>query len=618
MCGIIGIWAKNKSGEEGLDLLESSLNSIKHRGPDFQSFKLYPKVGLGHTRLSILDLNPRSNQPFTSKDNRYSLVFNGEIYNYKTLKNELNFTQFETDSDTEVLFHLLIEKGEEALNLLDGFFAFAFYDSQEDTLLVARDSMGIKPLYYYEDDKQFIVASEMHSFFDFEINKELSNNGLNSFFGFTYIPAPYSALSHVNKLLPGYYMRIDTKGRSIVNFKNSVQSKGTISFDEAKTELRRLLEQSVSNRMIADVPLGSFLSGGLDSSIIAALAIKNNPNLKTFSIGFDAAYFDETNYANEVAQKIGSQHTVYHLTQKDFKENFNDFLDAIDEPFADSSAFAMYLLSKNTSQEVKVVLSGDGADELFGGYRKHQAEFSVRNMSSLKRRGIKFVANALKSYRSSRADRFGDINRRIQKMSSGMMMSPKDRYLFWCQFISAVDRKKLLKANFENLDIPNDDIAWKEEDAVLLADQSLVLPNDMLKKVDLMSMAHGLEVRTPFLDVKVVEFANQLPMNYKINGKEGKYILREAFKDLLPESVLKRSKKGFEIPLKEWLNDEIGAILKGPFFSEEYLDKQNLFNHEAIAELSEEWESDQFGDRIYLVWSLIVFQHWWNRYYSSL
>lgn len=618
MCGIIGIWAKNNNGKAQIPLLEKALTTIEHRGPDHSACKLYSNCGFGHARLSVIDTDSRSNQPFCSPDERYTLVFNGEIYNFRELRAELEEegVVFKTESDTEVLFHLLINKGVEALDKLNGFFAFAFYDKAEETVLLARDRMGIKPLLIYEDRDKFVFASELHAFKAFETDWLLDDSALNDYFSLTYIPASKSILKKASKVEPGGYAIINNEGISFEKYYRLKEGKACLTHNEIKVNLRSVLEKSVASRMVSDVPLGCFLSGGLDSSIIAALAIKNNPKLKTFSIGFDHAYFNETSYANEVAKFIGSQHFVYKLTKADFKKNFTDFLNTIDEPFADSSAFAVYLLSLKVKEEVTVALSGDGADELFGGYRKHFAEFQTRNIGATKKAGVKLAAKVLKPFKSNRSDKFGELNRKISKFDKGLRLSPVERYWKWCQFIGEEDRKRLLSRQFQENQYPYDfpkSGEWEDLNSIFLADQTLVLPNDMLKKVDLMSMASALEVRTPFLDHNVVEFANFLPASYKVNSNGGKMILKETFADLLPESVLNRSKKGFEIPIKEWLGGEIEAIFTGSLFSKEYIESQGLFNHDFLMELRKDWGSAHFGDRIYLVWALIVFQHWWDR-----
>jgi len=619
LCGIIGIWSKNIQGLSQLDRMDEAVKSLHHRGPDGSGYKIYSNCAFGHTRLSILDIDERSNQPFCSEDGRYTLVFNGEIYNYQVLRNRLieEGIQFRTSSDTEVLFQLLIQKGEEALHLLDGFFAFAFYDALENDMLIGRDRLGIKPLIVYEDAKSLIFSSELASLYTFEIDKTLDQEALNAYFAFTYIPAPKTILKYARKLLPGSLIRIKNETLVERNYYKPSAQLSALTYEESKSKIRAGLTASVHNRLVSDVALGSFLSGGLDSSIIAALAIQNKPDLKTFSIGFDHPFFDESKYAIELAKHIGSQHFDFKLNQEDFSENFTSFLDTIDEPFADSSAFAMYMLSIKTKEHVTVALSGDGADELAGGYRKHFAEFQTRQFSTIKKIGLKIAASLGRSLPVSRSGKWGDLNRKLQKLARGLNHSPATRYWNWCQFIPSDDRQKLLGKSYLKLVNPFTHHKFDGLNEVLKADQEMVLPNDMLKKVDLMSMSQGLEVRTPFLAHDFVELMNSLPETYKLNKEGGKRILRDSFGDLLPRSILDRSKKGFEIPIKEWLNHELENLLNGPLFEKEYIQKQGLFETDYLDLIKAKWNDSDFGDRIYLVWALIVFQSWYSRYYPS-
>lgn len=616
MCGIIGIWSKNNLVEEHESQLQNALQAIKHRGPDNQNYKLYSNCYLGHARLSVIDTDERSNQPFYSKDNRYALVFNGEIYNFKKLRLELekDGAVFETDSDTEVLFFMLIKFGVNALEKLNGFFAFAFYDFEKNEVIIVRDRFGIKPLMVGCFNDVYLFGSELNSILEFNQKFNLNFEAINYYFGLTYIPAPFTLFNEVKKVMPGQYAVINSDGISFDFYYNQQGEIKEENYDQAKKKLYDTLDKSVERRLVSDVPLGCFLSGGVDSSIIAALAKKKKPNLKTFSIGFDHPYFNESDYAEEVAKHIGSDHTTYLLTKEDFKSNFADFLKAIDEPFADSSAFAVYLLSYHTRKNVTVALSGDGADELFGGYRKHMAEWHIQNTGGAKKALIQSASGVLNKFRINRSDKFGDFNRKLNKLSKGLKLSPKQRYWEWCNFIQSKDRKELLLQGFEETNFLYSNNELTDINDVLLADQKLVLPNDMLKKVDLMSMRHALEVRTPFLDHEVVELANSFPESYKVDGGNGKRILKEAFSDLLPESIFNRSKKGFEIPIKEWLNEEIETELNKAFFSKDYLKEQGIFKYDKIMELKTSWNDKQFGDRIYAVWALIVFQNWWNNH----
>jgi len=612
----LGIWAKNKVGEAQFDFIPKSLEKLKHRGPDNQNYKVHANVALGHARLSIIDLSSTANQPFSDETNRYHLVFNGEIYNYVLLKNQLQKEGviFKTESDTEVLINLLIKKGENALADLNGFFAFIFYDAVKKELLVARDRMGIKPLLYYVDENKLIFASELPAIIEFETNQEIDFQAVNEYFSYTYIPAPRTIFSSVKKLGQGEFLKVKNNEISLQKYYN-IEKKPlyTSPYESAKIKLNELLNKSVERRLIADVPVGCFLSGGLDSSIISMLAKNQKQDLHTFSIGFDHAYFNESNFAEKMANHIGTKHETIVFSKAEFQTNLNAFFDAIDEPFADSSAYAVFLLAQKTKEQVTVSLSGDGADELFGGYRKHLAEVKIRNMGGFKKSMIRGASKMLKVKKSSRSESLGDFNRRLQKLSDGMDLSPTDRYTNWCKWINDDDRKNILLDKNQKVELKTGENNITDLNDFLIRDQNFVLPNDMLKKVDLMSMAHALEVRVPFLDHELVEFANSLPANFKISGQITKKILRETFSNQLPEAIINRSKKGFEIPLEEWLSNEVKKNFSSEIFSKTYIEKQKIFNHEFIQEIIQEWNKGRIGERIYLVWALLVFQNWYHK-----
>jgi len=621
LCGIVGISIKNNESINELTKINDALKSLQHRGPDNQSSKICSNnLVLGQARLSILDLSSNANQPMTSEDDRYTLVFNGEIYNFVALKNELIKLGyiFKTESDTEVLLNILVEYNEKGIEKLNGFFAFAFYDNKTDILLLARDSFGIKPLHFYQDNNQFIFASEIRPFFTFNIDKTLNNKALDLLFTLTYIPAPISILKQVNKAKPGcYYVFKNNELAEFQYYKPTAKNQLKLSYLDAQKELKLKLNQAVELRMVSDVPLGSFLSGGVDSSIISALAKDYKSDLKTFSVGFDHPFFDESKYADDVVNKIESQHTKIMLNESDFTHNFYEFINKIDEPFADSSAYAVYLLTKKTKENVTVALSGDGADEIFGGYRKHYAEWMVRNSSGFKKTGINLASKLMKGLGESRSGKMGDLNRKIQKLAQGYQLNSTERYWNWASFIKESDKNKLLKKS-NNILIQNF-IHFEEEslNEVLIQDQQFILPNDMLLKVDMMSMANSLEVRTPFLDHNLVDFVNALPSDFKVNKKGRKQILIDTFKDRLPESVYTRQKKGFEIPLQSWIGKNINEILFSELFSKSYISKQGIFEYKYIDELRNNWNNPQLGDKIYLIWTLLIFQNWWNTHING-
>lgn len=618
MCGIIGIkYFESDVSPNDVSNVKKALQIQEHRGPDYQHVTSKSRVVLGHNRLSILDLNPRSNQPFADNSGRYEIVFNGEIYNYPELKNELlkKGYVFRTSSDTEVLLNHLIEYGEQGINDLNGCFAFGFYDHQEDVLILARDHMGINPILFSVEDNRILFASELRAFFQLTDEHEINHEALSLYFRFTYIPAPHTILKNVQKLLPGHYLKVHGKFMDVVQYWTKTP-KSTFVGDqkEAISEARRLIERSVIKRMDADVPLGTFLSGGIDSSIVSAIAAQNKDGLHTFSIGFNEnQFFDETKYSKLVAQHIGSIHHPIQLNNNEIVENFADVLDSFDEPFADSSAIAMYFLSKAAKNDLTVCLSGDGADELLAGYNKHKAFVKSKNVSF----PIKLIAKTAQL--SKNQGRHGKLQNTLRQLSKfGDLLDHKwpDNYWGLAQFSKENTVEKMLlkplKPDLSNYEEQTDSLY-----SFLLMDQSFVLPNDMLKKVDVMSMRNSLEVRTPFLDKEFVHFCNSLPESLKLNNGQGKSILRQACGDLLPEEIFTRSKKGFEVPLHAWISSTWKETVDAKWFDKSYLEEQNIFNVTFVNQLKNTFFGKNPGETATLIWSYIIFQHWYAKWITK-
>ena len=613
MCGIVGNINFKPTKSESLFLL-NAVNQLSKRGPDNRSTLATKNGGLGHARLSIIDTTAGANQPM--EIGRYSIVFNGEIYNYQSLRKTLETkgVKFNTDSDTEVLLQLFIAEGEACLQSLDGFFSFCIYDNQEDTYFIARDRFGIKPLLYYRDEEQFIFASEMKAILQFPIQKTVDKASLTQFFQFNYIPEPNSIFTKVKKLLPGHYIKVKEGEVEIKKYYSYYlnKEKSTDSYPQAKEKVKELLEKSVKNRMVADVPVGAFLSGGVDSSIIASISSRLTKNLHTFSVGFkDEPYFDETKYAQLIAKKIKSEHTVFSLSNNDLYEHFEQVLDYIDEPFADSSAINVFLLSKYTKDKVTVALSGDGADELFSGYNKHEA-LRIAAESSIKNSVIKAGKPFYKFLPQSRQSKIGNLGRQLDKYAKGLSLSQKDRYISWASFMDALQAQKLVKDNslFENRKGNELSFDVNSMNDVLYADFNLVLTNDMLKKVDSMSMANSLEVRTPFLQHDLVEYVFSLPEKYKIDKTTRKKILKEAFKEDLPQELANRPKHGFEVPLLKWFNNEMKGYLTQNVFNRELIEAQGFLNWNEVHKIEQQLKSKSPKDAVSSTWALVVFQHW--------
>ena len=625
--------AFNLVGKMNMIHLTNATMALKKRGPDFQDIYHDDFVGLGHRRLSIIDTSAASNQPLWDESKRFCIVFNGEIFNFKSLRESLlksGFTFF-SQGDSEVLLKLFIRDGEACLNQLNGFFSFCIYDKQEQSFFLARDRYGVKPLLYCYDEDKFLFASEMNAITSFGIDKTIDFESVLAYLQLNYTPAPRTVFRHVNKLLPGHFIQV-RKGsfevRRFYSIPYSNEIKPVSSYNDAKTEFKKLLEASVERRLVSDVPLGAFLSGGIDSSVITGIASQFKPDLHTFSIGFrDERFFDETDYARLVSKKFNTQHTVFSLSNADLYAHVHDILDYIDEPFADSSAINVYILSKETRKHATVALSGDGADELLGGYNKHAAFLRSFN-PGLKERVVASLLPMLKLLPQSRNGNISNTIRQAVRFGEGMKLSARERYWRWAIFADGregttlLNEKSLNQLSLERFESLKQ--SWLEPmhsnasmNEVLLTDMQLVLPNDMLTKVDLMSMANSLEVRTPFLDYELVNFLFALPADYKINPSIRKRILQDSFRDLLPAELYNRPKKGFEVPMLKWLRGEMKSQIQDDLLSERNIEAQGIFHYAEIQKLKQQLFSSNPGDVHARIWGLIVFQWWWRKMFEK-
>lgn len=628
MCGITGAYffTQNTISEQKF---HDALHTLRLRGPDAQGlFYNYPAV-LGQTRLSIIDTSEKAHQPFWSADKRYVIVFNGEIFNFQELKQEL--TQqgiiFYTHSDTEVLLYLLILYQEKALSKLNGFFAFAFYDTYAQTLMLARDRFGVKPLWIYQDKDKILFASELKALMALDIPKELNTKDLWAYFQLNYFPPNTSILKSCSKFRAGHYAQIHFSANSIVQkpyYTIPEQDYTYIHVSEQdyaqqQKQLYYLLDDAVQKRLIADVPLGVFLSGGIDSSVVTALAAKHQKQLLTFSIGFDNPVYDETEYALAVAKKCGTEHTVFKVSYQDLLDNLFSVLDYLDEPFADASALNFYILSKHTRSKVTVALSGDGADEVFGGYMKHLGEYKARQKTGLNTL-LKITYPVLKYLPANRNSPFTRKIWQIQKYSKGLYQDFAERYWQWCSVLSETERNHLLKNHLypQSLHITREYTRHIHPHTgiqdVLYADMHLTLQGDMLTKVDLMSMANSLEVRTPFLDYRVVDFAFRLPSQSKIHKNYRKRIVQDTFRNILPAELYHRKKQGFEVPLRDFFTRELKSYIQKELLNKDWIIHQNIFEFESLQNLYRTIEQGKNGKEDWTLWAVLVFNYWYKKY----
>lgn len=631
MCGINGLVSSGDFKEDIIIKKLSLMNEkIFHRGPDDEGFYAdyfnEISVGMSMRRLSIIDLST-GKQPIFSEDKQKVIVFNGEIYNYKNLKEKLinKGVNFNTTSDTEVILKLYEKEGVNAFSMLDGMFALSIYDKSLGKVFIARDFFGEKPLYYTQHQNTFYWASELKSIIQVLPQKPvISKIALNIYFQLTYIPAPHSIYEGINKLEANHlieYNCLDSTYKiNKINQRFDEISKN-LSFEDAKNQTRNLVHESVKSRMIADVPIGTFLSGGVDSSIVSLCAAQQtNTKIDTFSIGFEKKTFDESDKARAVAKLINSNHHEFIIGEKDLIENVESILLNFDEPFADSSALASYLVAIKTANHVKVALTGDGGDEVFGGYNKYyigkmnnqytgiipgyvhkaiERLFSKSFVVKEDKRGLLFKINKLiKSINYNGDFYYNIISLGFQERELKNLLNTQclisDAFE---SYKSKVNHKSKSLTDFRNIDL------------------NLSLEGDMLVKVDRTSMLASLECRAPFLNRNLWNFTNQISERYLIKGWDKKYILKRAFENEFPKGFLDKSKKGFGVPIGDWLRSGLKKELLF-LIEKDFIESQGLFNYENITSLVYNHVEGKI-DNTFRVWTYYCFQKWYKEIYEG-
>ncbi len=626
MCGIAGKF-NYKTGEPVSDkLIQAMCDKIVHRGPDDSGVFIDRHVGLGHRRLSIIDLSEQGHQPMGSQDGRYWITYNGEVYNFLSLRKELISLGYEFQSrcDTEVILYLYQEFGKSCLDRLRGMFAFAIWDSKEETLFLARDRIGKKPLFYYDDGKMLLFGSEIKTILeDRAVNRAINYQAFYDYFKYLYVPDPKTIYRNLYKLEPGHSLTCSNEGLYKQEYWDvSFAESNSKSLDDISEELYEILDQSVNLRMISDVPLGAFLSGGIDSScVVAMMALRKNHPVTTCSIGFDSERYDEVQFAKIVADKYQTDH--HELTVKENAASvIKDLPLFFDEPFADSSAVPTYFVSKLARQKVTVALSGDGGDENFAGYEKYYLD-DIENR--IRNRIPEFIRKPLFPWMAGILS--GADNPFFQKGKTLLNTLGHDSaygfYLtnteiedgLWDQLINDETRKNI--GDYDPFSVT--EYYYNKADTdnhlskILYTDLKTYLPGDILVKVDRMSMAHSLEVRAPILDHKVIEYAASIPIALKYNKGEKKYILKQSLMKVLPREILYRKKMGFSVPLADWFRNEIRSEAEEVLFG----DKSNLaifFNIDTIKEI---WNCHQSGKKNYgsILWALYMFELWFRSSY---
>jgi asparagine synthase (glutamine-hydrolysing) len=632
MCGICGKLDFSGAPIEE-DLLRRMSGLLAHRGPNDSGVYLRHQsnvsCGLGHRRLSIIDLSEAGRQPMSNEDRTVWMVFNGEIYNFGALREELEKKghRFTSRTDSEVIVHIFEEEGSAGIARLNGMFSLALWSERTQTLVLARDNVGIKPLVYFWNGKNFLFASEIKALLvDPDVHKEIDLEALDLYLTLNYIPAPWTIFRNIRKLQPGYLLTVHDGVLREEKFwdippVSSAKGPDPCDFEGMKATLFSTLEEAVRSQMVADVPLGAFLSGGIDSSVIVGLMARNSSRpVKTYAIGYqDMPMYDETAYAREVAAFHRTEHHEIMLSSREIIGTIPAVLSSLDEPFGDSSAVPTYVVARETARDVTVALSGDGGDELFAGYRMYRGEAWYRRYRLIPRfLRAEVLEPAILSLSDSRDTPHAERIRRIKKFVRGAKETFAGRVLAWNELFDQESRRALLDDGYE-IDNPAapglfaaalEHLQTDPVNRMLYADLKISLPADMLWKVDMMSMRHPLEVRVPLLDRRVCELAFRIGGEWKIRHGRGKYIFIETFKEILPRSLLTRPKWGFEMPVSKWLKTDLHHLID-TYLAQDRIERQGIFHYPIIERLVADLMNNR-QDTAWQIWNLIAFQAWYE------
>jgi asparagine synthase (glutamine-hydrolysing) len=630
MCGIAGFIDFNSKSDE--NVLSKMLHTMSHRGPDGDGIKLFSTdnctIGLAHKRLSIIDLHTTAGQPMVYRD--WAVVFNGEIYNYQEIKKELIHLghQFATSSDTEVLLHAFDQWGDEAVHRFIGMFAFVLYNQQSKIVKIFRDRAGVKPLFYYWSDGLFLFSSELKAFHQHpSFNKEIDPDALALFLKYCYVPAPHCIFKNTYKLHAGHFLTLTTEAVNLTSTKYwdvndaYVQPKLKISDSEAIEETEKILKKAFDYRMVADVPVGVFLSGGYDSSAVTALLQKDSSQrIKTFTIGFHEEKYNEAHYAKQVADYLGTDHTEYYCTVDEAKSILPTLPFYYDEPFGDSSAIPTILVSQLAKKSVTVSLSADGGDEIFGGYNRHpiieKMHRTIGRIPQLGREAAYQLSGLISPELIPIIKDKKLIGQRYSKFRKLIRESNVNAYLKnMCSVIDDKTLEKLLQDKINELETLFDEKSLNKAavlDQVLAIDYKTYMVDDILTKVDRATMSVALEGREPFLDQNIINWVAQLPNDMKIRNGNKKWILKEIVHKHLPKAMMDRPKAGFAIPIELWFQSELKEYFE-LYLSESYIAKQGVFNY---SEVSKWLVQFKLGKKEYMtqIWNVLMFQMWYEKW----
>lgn len=607
MCGICGYFSFNVA--ISTEAIKNMTDVMQHRGPDATGYFSEKAVSLGHTRLSIIDLSPNANQPMFSHDSRYVIVFNGEIYNYIEIAKQLRIEQ-KTSSDTEVVVEAFAKKGIKIIDQFNGMFAIAIYDRQDKSLTLIRDRVGIKPLFYFWNGNHFAFASEIKALLKLKIvkqNLKINYKAINYYLHIGFIPEPFTIYENIYKFPSGSYGILKNKNFKIESYWNLTTKINTQTISnekDAKDKLKELLISSVKYRLISDVPYGVFLSGGIDSSLVSAIAQNIDGNIKTFSIGFKEAKYNEAPYARAVSNYLKTKHTEFIVTYNEAISLIHDIILQYDEPFADASAVPTMMVSKLAKNSVTMVLSGDGGDELFWGYGTYHW---AKRLSNPLLKYFRYLLALYLNMGNSRLKRIANMFRYNTNDFLSAHILSQEQYFFRTQEVSKLlNNDYLYSISFHEYKIKQRELNAKEKQS--LFDFCYYLKDDLLVKVDRASMKYALEVRVPLLDHRIVEFAFNLAPQLKHKGNCDKYLLKQILYDYIPESFFNRPKWGFALPLNHWLKNELKPLIQ-EYLNIEKIKKQKILNPILVEQIQNNYKSGQ--DYLYgRIWNLLILQMW--------
>jgi asparagine synthase (glutamine-hydrolysing) len=632
MCGICGIYNFINREPISEGLIRAMCAVMRHRGPDDEGVYVDSGIGLGMCRLSIIDL-ATGHQPIRNEDGHIWIVFNGEIYNFPELRESLSKKGhvFSTASDTETILHLYEEYAQECPQHLRGMFAFALWDGRRERLFLCRDRVGKKPLYYAVLHGKLIFASEIKSILQYGgLSREMDLEALNDYLTLGYIPSPRTIFKAVRKLPPGHWLTCE-KGeiKTSPYWDLTYQVDGHHrSIDDYAERLRELLEESVRVRLMSEVPLGAFLSGGIDSSTVVAYMTRlMSEPVKTFSIGFTEESYNELRYAKIVAQQLGTEHREFIVEPKAI-ELLPKLVWHFDEPFADSSAIPTYLVSKLSREHVTVILSGDGGDETFAGYERYPLEKEAAHIARVVPRFFRerVVPSVLDRLPSSAYSRPGVFVRKLRRYLKRVNLSPEERFTHRVTFFDGEAKEHLyadwLKGELLDTDSaavfkPYFDRMGVQDglNRLLYVDTKVYLPDDILVKVDRMSMAVSLETRAPLLDHKLMEFVATIPPEYKMKGFTTKYILKKAVAELLPQEIINRSKRGFRVPISAWFREDLKELTRG-VLTDSHTQRRGYFEQGFVRKMLDEHQEGRW-DWSQQLWALLMLELWQRQYMDS-